>query len=161
MTTTMTISTSLVWLPVYGYMENKVNEWMNEWVCLMNLCDCHNKQTIPLNSNDRLVFHWIHWYLQIDELQSLQAIPWLRCLVTSPLPQEAWLQSQASPCEIRGGQSGAVTGFLSLPNFSLSESFHHCFILIFIWVLLISGQLGKAWEPEQKGAFLHMLGSIG
>jgi hypothetical protein len=35
MTTTMTISTSLVWLPVYGYMENKVNEWMNE---LMNEC---------------------------------------------------------------------------------------------------------------------------
>jgi hypothetical protein len=32
MTTTMTISTSLVWLPVYRYMENKVNEWMNDWI---------------------------------------------------------------------------------------------------------------------------------
>jgi hypothetical protein len=47
MTTTMTISTSVVWLPVYGYTENKVNEWMNvavgknvdfyPWVLVMHL----------------------------------------------------------------------------------------------------------------------------
>jgi hypothetical protein len=42
---------------------------------------------------------------------------------------------------------------VSLPVllFSLSVSFHQCFILIFIYTLLLTGgQTGEAWEPSKN-----------
>jgi hypothetical protein len=74
----------------------------------------------PLTALPGCYFHWIHWYLQIGELQPLQVILWLRWLVTGTLTQQAWLQSQASPRGTHGGQSGVVTVFLPLLHFSLS-----------------------------------------
>lgn len=45
-----------------------------------------------------------------------------------------------------------MTGWSDYFGFPLSVSFHQCFILIFIVVLLWSeGELCKAWEPSNKG----------
>ena len=69
-----------------------------------------------------------------------------------PFNAEARVQSQVSPCNICGGQSGSGTYF-SL----LSVSFRRRSTLIFIYMLLLpEGQTGGAWEHSfgNRGA-LH------
>ena len=83
------------------------------WICVTVTIN----RLFPLTALTGCYFHWIHWYLQIDELQSLQVIPWLRWLVTCHLPQEALLQSQASPRGTHGGEGGVVTGFSPITSF--------------------------------------------
>jgi hypothetical protein len=65
-----------------------------------------------------------------------------------PSTAEAWVRSQASPCEIYGGQSGAGIGFFSeyfgLP---LPTSSRQCSIISFVYDLLVrERQMGKVWE---------------
>ena len=109
----------------------------------------------PLTALTGCYFHWIHWYWQIDELQSLQVVLWLRWLVTGTLPQEAWRQSQASACGTHGGDSDVVRGFSPITSF---------FPVRIIPALLHTSldhntahkrrQPGNTWEPADKGAFL-------
>ena len=63
-----------------------------------------------------------------------------------PLLPEARIKPQATPCEICGAQSSTGAGFLiEYFGFPLPV-FHHCSILIFIYMLLLpKGQTGGAW----------------
>jgi len=65
---------------------------------------------------------------------------------------EAEIQSQATSCEICGGESGNGTSFV-FESFDVSPSvsFHQCHIIVCILILLLSeGQAGKVWEPSEK-----------
>jgi hypothetical protein len=46
-------------------------------------------------------------------------------------------------------------------SFPLSVSFHHCSILIFIYILLLpEGQMGEAWEPSKDRCFFCNRGAF-
>jgi hypothetical protein len=70
-----------------------------------------------------------------------------RCLTA-----EARVRSEVGTCEICGVQSGTGTGFFFSEyfRFPLSVSFRRCSILICIYMLLLAGQTGEAWEPSKK-----------
>jgi hypothetical protein len=75
-----------------------------------------------------------------------------QALCRRPLTADAWVSSQAGPCEIFGGEIGTRTW--SSPGASvvpLSVSFHQCAILLIIHVLLLPlGQTAETWEPSKK-----------
>jgi hypothetical protein len=70
------------------------------------------------------------------------------------LTEDARVRSQANHCQIRGGQSGTVTGVCPKTfGFPPAVSFHQCSTLIFSYMLLLpEGQAGEAWEPSESDA---------
>ena len=69
-----------------------------------------------------------------------------------PLTAEERAQSQVSPCQICGGQSGSGTGFSS--STSVFPRQHHSInaphLYSFLKLLLPEGQTDKAKEPSKK-----------
>jgi hypothetical protein len=66
-------------------------------------------------------------------------------------PYKARVRYQANQCEIGGGQGGTGAVFSSNTLGPVLESFHQCFVLMFVYMLLVpEGKTGKAWEPSEK-----------
>lgn len=75
---------------------------------------------------------------------------------------EAGVRSHVSPREICGGRSDTGTNFSSeYFGFTLPESFHQCFILILIYMLLLTRRTnGRSTGTFQEAVLFRKSGSI-
>jgi len=68
-----------------------------------------------------------------------------------PLTMKVQVQSQATPCDICGGQTctGKRYSYQHV-GFSLSVSFHQCSMLMFVYVLFVPRTTGEDREIKKK-----------
>jgi len=76
--------------------------------------------------------------------------PWLRRLVSGLTPRRSGFDPR--PVHLIFVMFKVALWHFSLPvlQFPLSVPFHQWSILIFIYMLLLQGQMGAAWEPSEK-----------
>jgi hypothetical protein len=70
----------------------------------------------------------------------------------------------SSQCEVCGGQAGTGTGFYLrlLRGFNSLVSFHQCFMLIYLLILLVSGgQAAKNWARTKKATLCRISWNLG
>jgi hypothetical protein len=115
--------------------------------CLLLWCQWPSKLVFIIMHIVFSVKYKLNFHVQFRQRSVFKAMSWLRWLVNGLSPQTP--QFDPGPVHVRfevDTQRDSV--FSECISFPTSVSFHHCSILIFILILLISErQTGELWEP--------------
>ena len=99
-----------------------------------------NARTLPLNRAERLLWN------SSTMLRTMQ-----------PIISETRVRSQASSCATFGGQSSIGIRFIRISLlFSLSLSFHQCFIIFTCTLLLPEDKRANPWQFSKNNAISEM-----
>jgi len=154
---TNSLSSCLRWLPVDGSC------------CLDNIGNAHTSVTLSGPEKPKVsvhltitIHHQVHREFFITLYKHRGKRKTRLCngsdgLVTSLL-HGGFVSIPGKACGIYGKPSGTGRGFSSSTSVSLSIWFHQCFILIFVYVLLLpAGQRGEVWEPSKQQSTLTLI----